>query len=735
MELAAVRIVVPNELLSYSLLGKLGGSSNLSQFVENLIFNEDIIEKPLLILLRLQDFSNHNHHNPDRTESTTTALTTLSDKPHKIVFYCGNEPTQTTSDQVVIDCGATHHMFNNTKFFSNHPRSIRSEVATGDRQSHLIATGIGRVTLHCNGKTLNLENCLLVPGLKCNLVRMLELFKNQLTVNRQKKTFSLTSNKEVLLTGEIVNRLMCINYELPTAFLTTTEKHPWHNRMGHTGPAVLKYLGLPNIDTPCQICKIGKAHRLPFNHHFDPVQNPFDSIHIDLVGPITPVSLSGSKYLLTIIDQLLALKVMKFLKKKSESFEQFVIAKNFMENQQHRKMKRLTSDQGGEFVNEKFKKLAEDCGFTHILSPPNTPENNGYAECCNCTILEKARCLMSMANLPNHYWAEAVNTAVFLSNLSPTPSRGNKLPYQLWNNRLPILSRLRTFGCWAVIYNLKNQRDWKLAPPGQEGLLLGFENENTSYRILRLADLKVVITRNAIFNENLFPRILNRTYSLQQLIDPNQQKQLNKSLLTPMIYLKKLRLKNQMLLTLKQKQRVHETMNTWWTKNRTPRLKVIGPRHPTLITSNVDPLHILPYTRRPISYLTISEETPKTYCGALKSDNQLAWVKAIEKELSNMDRLKVWDVIKRKNEYKLISTTWVFKVKKNHLNQVTERKARLCAQGFRQTLGVDFDKTYTPTGRLNSLRALVAHACLNKLDFCQVDIKSAFLNAPLSEAV
>ncbi|MBW0534256.1 hypothetical protein O181_073971 [Austropuccinia psidii MF-1] len=179
-----------------------------------------------------------------------------------------------------------------------------------------------------------------------------------------------------------------------------------------------------------------------------------------------------------------------------------------MENQQNKRKKRLTSDQGGECVNEKFKKLAEDCGFTNILSLPHTPEHNGYAERCNCTILEKARCLMSMENLPNHTWAEVAKTTVFLSNLSPTPSRGNKSPYQLWNNCLPRLSSLRTFGCCAVIYNLKNQRDWKLAPPAQEGFLLGFENENTSNRILQFADLKVVITRNAIFNENIFPRVL-----------------------------------------------------------------------------------------------------------------------------------------------------------------------------------------------------------------------------------
>ncbi|MBW0534257.1 hypothetical protein O181_073972 [Austropuccinia psidii MF-1] len=365
MELGAISIVVPNEHLSYSLLGKLGGNSNLSQFVENLIFNEDIIGKQFLILLRLQNFANHNNHNPDRNESNPTALTTLSDEPHKKVFYCGNgkhnrkcithkreecwaenphlrssrkakkrknnpaaylsivqalitlsESTQPTSNQVVIDCGATHQMFNNIKLFSNCPTPISSEVANGDRPRHLIAIGVGKVTLKCNGKNLNLENCLLVPGLKCNLVSMLELFKNQLTMHQQEKTFSLTSNHELLLAGEIINRLMYINYELPTVFLKTAKKHPWHNRLGHPGPAVLKILGLPNIETPCQICKISKAHRLPFNHHFDPVQNPMDSIHIDLVEPITPESLSGFKYLLTIVNQSSSFKIINFLKRK-----------------------------------------------------------------------------------------------------------------------------------------------------------------------------------------------------------------------------------------------------------------------------------------------------------------------------------------------------------------------------------------------------------------------------------
>ncbi|MBW0481614.1 hypothetical protein O181_021329 [Austropuccinia psidii MF-1] len=95
----------------------------------------------------------------------------------------------------------------------------------------------------------------------------------------------------------------------------------------------------------------------------------------------------------------------------------------------------------------------------------------------------------------------------------------------------------------------------------------------------------------------------------------------------------------------------------------------------------------------------------------------------------------VWDVIDLKAEFKLVGTTWVFWVKTNHSKEVIEYKAQLCVQGFSQTPSMDFGKTYAPTGRLNSLRCLISHAVLNNLSFHQVDVKLAFLNAPLTEVV
>ncbi|MBW0539903.1 hypothetical protein O181_079618 [Austropuccinia psidii MF-1] len=659
-------------------------------------------------------------------------------------------------NQVIVDCGATHHMFNSPNFFPNSFEEIKSEVSTGDSQSNLLAHGIGDAELKCNGQTLKLKNCLFVPKLKCNLISMLELFKDQLTIKRRDNSFFLSSKGEILLKGEIRNRLMYITYDLPNALLTLVDGNLWHSRLGHPGRAVLKNLGLPDQDRPCLVCKTNKSSRLPFNHHFEPVSHPLDTIHIDLVGPIAPESVSGFRFLLTIVDQATSYKIIRFLKRKSDSFDQFVIAKNYMENHHDRKIKKLVSDRGGEFLNQKFENLSNRCGFVHILSPPETPEHNGYAERANRTVMEKARCLMNHSNLPNQYWAEAVNTAVFLSNLSPTPSRENKSPHYLWTNTSAKLTKIRTFGCQAVIHSLKRQRDWKLAPSGQKGVLLGFENDNTAYRILRLSDLKVVVTRNVTFEERIFPTVGGGIESPLWNIE-DQQTDKDSGLLASDPPLsdcgynqcsdcpENVTTEDSADLTSaldnpspdSNPGNPEESSSQQQSADncRTNRIKVIGPRHPTLITSEVDTIHILPYSRRARTFITTSDSAPRTYRLALQCENKDKWINAIAKELSAMNELKVWDIIDLRSDYKLVGTTWVFKVKKNHLHQDLEYKARLCAQGFTQTPGVDFEKTYAPTGRLNSLRALIAHSCANGLDFHQIDVKSAFLNAPLIETV
>jgi hypothetical protein len=83
----------------------------------------------------------------------------------------------------------------------------------------------------------------------------------------------------------------------------------------------------------------------------------------------------------------------------------------------------------------------------------------------------------------------------------------------------------------------------------------------------------------------------------------------------------------------------------------------------------------------------------------------------------------------------LINCTWVLKIKKDSENEPIEYKARLCVQGFRRIEGQDYYTTFAPTGKLTSLRMLMCYALDNNLLFHQIDIKSAFLHAPLDEEI
>ncbi|MBW0506593.1 hypothetical protein O181_046308 [Austropuccinia psidii MF-1] len=162
-------------------------------------------------------------------------------------------------------------------------------------------------------------------------------------------------------------------------------------------------------------------------------------------------------------------------------------------------------------------------------------------------------------------------------------------------------------------------------------------------------------------------------------------------------------------------------------------IKVIGPRHPTLINSKIYTENIPPYSRRRAGHLNHSD--PNTYKEAFNYVDLDSLVRAISKELNNMITLKVWEETPIEKGYKLVGTTRVFKTKKNKNHEILEYKARLCAQGFSQTHGVDFSKTFAPTGRLSSLHTLISHSASEGLKFEQLDIKSAFLNAPLKEGV
>ena len=143
-------------------------------------------------------------------------------------------------------------------------------------------------------------------------------------------------------------------------------------------------------------------------------------VHSDLCGPMEMKSLGGSAYFLTFIDDCSRKCFIYFIQSKSEVFECFKDFQAFTETQTGKRLKRLRSDNGLEYVNESMKQYLRQCGERHETTVPHNPEQNGLAERMNRTIVERARCILSDAGLKKSFWAEAVGTACYIINRSPT---------------------------------------------------------------------------------------------------------------------------------------------------------------------------------------------------------------------------------------------------------------------------------------------------------------------------
>ncbi|CAL8084935.1 unnamed protein product [Prunus armeniaca] len=128
----------------------------------------------------------------------------------------------------------------------------------------------------------------------------------------------------------------------------------------------------------------------------------------------------------------------------------------------------------------------------------------------------------------------------------------------------------------------------------------------------------------------------------------------------------------------------------------------------------------------------VSKEEPRNVKEALHHGE---WFLAMQEELNQFVRNDVWYLVPRPVHTNVIGTKWIFKNKTDEQGNVVRNKARLVAQGYTQMEGIDFDETFAPVARLESVRLLLAIACHLKFKLYQMDVKIAFLNGVLNEEV
>ena len=107
----------------------------------------------------------------------------------------------------------------------------------------------------------------------------------------------------------------------------------------------------------------------------------------------------------------------------------------------------------------------------------------------------------------------------------------------------------------------------------------------------------------------------------------------------------------------------------------------------------------------------------------------------MNEEIKMIEKNHTWELVDKPQDKEVIGLKWVYKVKHNDDGSINKYKARLVAKGYAQQPGIDFNETYAPVVRMETIRTVLALAAQHQLPVFQLDVKSAFLNGELEEEV
>ena len=387
----------------------------------------------------------------------------------------------------IVDSGATCHMSNDEEQFSlsdfrrfDKPK----QVALGDGRE-LEAVGRGTVYLTMNppkGKTCQrkLRDVLYVPRLSYNLLSVSKVADAGKTTEFDDVHCRITGEGGKLLAmATKVGSLYYLDYQKISRgqqVNAAETKKPeskesiWHRRFGHLGVRNLQKLArddmINNFDfdassdlTFCETCVGGKHHKSKFpKGTSNRSTEPLGLVHSDICGKINSKSLGGAEYFLTFVDDKTRYVWVYFLKYKDEAFQRFVEWKALVEKSSGHQVKVLRTDNGGEYTSTQFEDFLKAEGIRRERTVPKTPQQNGVAERLNRTLVETTRSMLIDAKLPYRFWAEALSTAVYLRNRSPTKAVDGITPCEAWTGKKPDVAHMCVFGCEAYAHIPKDER-------------------------------------------------------------------------------------------------------------------------------------------------------------------------------------------------------------------------------------------------------------------------------------
>ena len=416
---------------------------------------------------------------------------------------------------------------------------------------------------------------------------------------------------------------------------------------------------------------------------------------------------------------------------KDQVYSTFVQFKTLVENQFQTTIKCLQTDHGGKFTTLRFLSLH---GILHRFSCPYTPEQNGRVERKMRHVVEIELTLLYTTVLPSKFWSYAFTTTITLINCMPSPLLNYSSPFSLLYKHPPDYFHFKVFDCLCYPH-LRHLNSNKFQPQSIPCIFLGYATFHKGYFCLNPTTGKVYISRHAVFAETTFP--------FQALTSPSHQS--SHFPVTPFPFPP-----SHVLFpstTSSPPAIPSEPVPTSPLPSslslppliQVPFVDTAAEISTASFQDSTGPIPSHPMITRSKSgickkktYLTSLIAEPHTVKQALQDPN---WKLAMEQEYQALLKNQTWSLVPPPSNAKIIGCKWVFKLKHKLDGNIDRYKARLVAQGFHQTYGIDFFETFSPVVKPCTIRLVISIVVSSNRPIKQLDVHNAFLNGDLQEQV
>jgi hypothetical protein len=624
---------------------------------------------------------------------------------------------------ILVDTGATTHIVSDkSKFvtFDNSfvPEKHYIELADGQRTNNLAkGRGTARFELIDSGgkiKEAFLEDALYIPSFKQDIFSVERATAKGASVEFKGDSGVLKTSNGTVFNVKKKGKLYFLNSVVHTKHSTRSVQE-WHEAMGHCNVRDLTKMqkcvdgmsikGEAKL-VECKTCIQGKMCNEKCKLPDERATSPLEFVHADLAGPITPTGKDGFKYVLCFTDDYSGVVFTYMLKCKSDTFQ--ATEKFLADVAPHGDVKRLRTDGGGEFMSKQFKALMVKNKIKHETSASYSPHQNGTAERQWRSLFEMSRCMLLDKGLPKYLWPYAVMYSAYTRNRCYVERLG-KTPFEALVGKKPNVSHMQCFGqeCLSLVQGAK-----KLDARANEGIFIGYDKYSPAYLVFD-PDTQVVRKVRCV---KFLSKSSEKTDEEVQSSRPDETRE-----------------KNPDVLGDDDDDDMHEIQRD---ADDEPVQGVENRRYPTRERSK--PKWLSDYVEK-VTDSTVDLDfcykvgvfVPNTFEQAKNCGESVQWKRAMDDELESLVDNDTFELTSLPKGRKCIGGKWVYAVKQGSDENEVKFKARYVAKGFSQVENIDYEETFSPTAQMSSLRMFIQAAVDRDMSIQQMDVKSAYLNAPI----